>query len=211
VSYHDDIDRFLGSIGDRAVVLDRDPPPHWVDVTAKLVLDNVVVMVVPDHEAERPGRWGRSLAYTLTRLGAASRRAACEAFGEPQADAAVTRMVESATESDRVGDWWGAVCLAARVLMEVGDGARSVPEVQGALSVPEVQVLTPLGLRRELRDRLGYLLVESVLYDEGGELRDAGTLSTDSLNRCWYFGFCLSACRASLPDDAARELSAFTP
>jgi hypothetical protein len=111
-------------------------------------------------------------------------------------------MVETAAEAERIGDWWGAVCLAARVLMEVGDGA---------LSVPEVQVLTPVGLRRELRDRLGYLMVESVLFDERDEARDIGALSTDSLSRCWYFGFCVSACRASLPDDAVRELSAHTP
>jgi hypothetical protein len=202
VSHRDDSDRFLGSIGDRAVALDRDPPPYWLDVTARTVLENAVVTVVPDHEAERPGRWGRSLAYSLTRLGAASRRAACEAFGEPQADASVTRMLESAAEADGVGDWWGAVCFAARVLMEVGDGA---------LTVPEVQVLTPLGLRREHRDRLGHLMVESVLHDERDEARDIGTLSTASLSRCWYFGFCVSACRAALPDDAARELSALTP
>jgi hypothetical protein len=201
MSYRDDIDRFLGSIGDRAVALDRDPPPYWVDTTAKTVLANPVVAVVPDREAERPGRFGPSLAYTLTRLGAASRRAACEAFGEPQADASITRLIERAGEADAVSDWWGAVCLAARTLMEVGDGAQSISEVE---------VLKPLGLRRELRDRLCELMVESVLYDENGELRDVGTLSTDSLGRCWYFGYCLSACRASLPDDAIRELSAHT-
>ena len=202
MSYRDHIDQFLGSIGDRAVALDRAEPPFWIDATARLVLKHPIVEVVPDHEVERLGPLTSSLAYTLTRLGAASRRAACEAFGELQADPAVTQMILNAADELTDMDWWGRVCVVARTLMEVGDGT---------FSVPETQVLTPVRLRPELRDRLGTLMVESVLYDEHGEMRELGTLSTASLRRCWYFGYCLSACRASLPDDAARELSAVKP
>jgi hypothetical protein len=193
-------DEFLGSIGDRAVALDRDAPPYWIDVTAKLVLENPVVELVADHELASPGADAHSLAYTATRLGVTSRRAACEAFGEPQADAAVTGMIEEAAASGQFGDWWAAVCVTARGLMAVGDGT---------FSVPGISVLTPRGLRRELRQRLGQLMVTSILDDERGQMRDLGSLSTNALLDCWSFGFCLSACRASLPDPAVQELSSF--
>jgi hypothetical protein len=193
-------DEFLGSIGDRAVAMDRDPPPYWIDVTAKTVLENPIVEVVADYELTSPGADAYSLAYTATRLGVASRRAACEVFGEPQADAAVTAMVQEAADSGKFGDWWAAVCVTARALMAVGDGR---------FSVPGLSVLTPRGLRKDLRERLGQLIVNSILDDERGEMRDLGSLSPDAVLNCWYFGFCLSACRASLPDPAVTELSSF--
>jgi hypothetical protein len=195
-----DADDFLGSIGDRAVALDRDPPPYWIDVTAKAVLENPVVEVVADYELASPGADAHSLVYTATRLGVASRRAACEAFGEPQADAAVTGLIEEAAASGKFGDWWAAICVTARGLMAVGDGT---------FSLPGMSVLTPRGLRRELRERLGQLVVTSILYDQRGEMRDLGSLSTNAVLDSWYFGFCLSACRASLPDPAVQELSSF--
>lgn len=200
MTQHDDIDQFLGSIGDRAVGLDRDPPPFWVDMTARTVLENPVVEVVADDELTSPGADAHSLAYTATRLGVTSRRAACEAFHEPQADAAVTGLIEETAASGRFGDWWAAVCVTARGLMAIGDGT---------FSQPHMSVLTPRLLRRELRERLGQLIVTSILYDERGDMRDLVSLSADALLRCWYFGFCLSACRASLPDAAVQELSSF--
>jgi hypothetical protein len=54
-------------------------------------------------------------------------------------------------------------------------------------------------------------MVESVLYDEHGTQREVGTVSTDSLFRCWLFGYCLSACAVSLPLAAAQELAALEP
>jgi hypothetical protein len=200
MTYADDTDRFLGSIGDRAIALDKDPPPYWIEVTAKSVLENPVVEVVADYELTSPGADAHSLAYTGTRLGVASRRAACEAFGEPQADASVTRLIEEAAASGKFGDWWAAICVTARGLMAVGEGT---------FAVPGISELTPRRLRREHRDRLGQLMVTSILYDERGEMRDLGSLSTNAVLDCWYFGFCLSACRASLPDEAVQELSSF--
>jgi hypothetical protein len=193
-------DEFLRSIADRAIAMDTDPPPYWIEVTAKTVLENPVVELVADYELASPGADAHSLAYTATRLGVASRRAACEAFGEPQADAAVTGMIEEAVASGQFGDWWAAVCVTSRGLMAVGDGR---------LSVPGVSVLTPRGLRPELRERLGQLMVLSILDDQRGMERDLGSLSTNAVLDCWYFGFCLSACRASLPDRAVQELSSF--
>lgn len=195
-------DALLAPIANRAVAVAADEPPYWIDVTARAVLDNPIVEVVPEYELADLGAYARSLAYTATRLGVASRRAACEAFGEPQSDAAVTGLIGEAAASGRFGDWWGAVCVTARTLMAIGDGA---------LSLAEIGVLTPHGLRRELRDRLGRLIVDSILHDERGEMRDLGSLSPDSLLSCWYFGFCLSACRASLPDAAVDELSRLRP
>ena len=200
MTHHDDIDRLLGSIGDRAVALDRDPPPYWVDLTAKTVLVNPVVEVVADCELTSPGADAYSLAYSATRLGVTSRRAACEALHEPQADAAVTRLIEETATLSRVGDWSAAVCVTARGLMAVGDGT---------FSTPHTSVLTPRALRRELRERLGRLMITSILYDQRGDMRDLGSLSADAVLSCWYFGFCLSACRASLPDAAVQELSSF--
>ena len=66
----------------RGAATSRDAPPYWIDVTAKTVLDNPVAGVVADSELARPGTDAHSLAYTATRLGVTSRRAACEAFGE---------------------------------------------------------------------------------------------------------------------------------
>jgi len=60
-----------------------------------------------------------------------------------------------------------------------------------------------------LRGRLGQLIATSILYDRRSDMKDLGSLSTNAMLDCWYFGFCLSACRASLPDRAVQELSSF--
>jgi len=154
--------------------------------------------VAPDEELAAPGHDAESLIYTVARLGFAARRAECAYFGAGEANPALTGLLTQLHASSAGDDWFGIVWQTAVNMIDNADRNPWAPDVE--------PILAPQGMGHDARRRLADLVVDSVLRSERGRPWELGSVSTETLARCWRFGYYLSACDASLPPEAEREL-----
>jgi hypothetical protein len=203
--YRDELDRWLGSIGDRAVALANQPPAYWIELMFRSMLTQTFVTVVPEADVPRLGSDALPLTYTSARFGFYARPAECAQQGVEETNATVTEMLDwKYREAAGADDWFFTVGRTAEALSAAIERGFTAPQIS--------QALGPEGIGRPFRRRLAVLMVDSILYDEHEELRrELGTLTPAALVRCWDFGYYLSACDAALPSPAREELLAHRP